>query len=77
MTPVADIVRRWLAAPSHIDTKNVREQLISVAPLVVLELPCLTRRKNCDHAVPVLGLELLCALDQNEAHGSDRVDVPH
>lgn len=48
------------------------------APLVVLELPHLAGGEDGDDTVPVLGLELLDALDEDEAHGAaGGVDVAH
>lgn len=53
------------------------EELIGVAPLVILKLPRLARGENADDAVPVLRLELLGTLDEDEAQGPRRVDVGH
>lgn len=75
MAPIANIIRRGLAAPSNMDTKDVREQFVGVAPLVVFELPRLAGCEDGHHAVPILGLELLGALDQDESHRSYGVDV--
>lgn len=63
MTPAADVIRGRVASPSDKDAKRVLEELVGVAPLVVLELPRLARREDGHNAVPVLGFELLGALD--------------
>ena len=77
VSPSADIIRRRLATPANVDAERVLEQLVGVAPLVVLELPRLTCREHAHHVVPVLGLELLGTLDEEEAQGPRRVDVGH
>lgn len=75
MAPIANIIRRGLATPSNVDAEDVREQIIGVAPLVVLELPRLAGCEDGYHTIPVLGLELFGALDQDESHRSYGVDV--
>lgn len=84
MAPAADIIRRQVASPSHEHAHGVLEQLVGIAPLVILELPRLACRKHCNDAVPVFGLELLRPLDKDETHrsvgvdaGDDALDVKH
>ena len=77
VAPADDAVGGLLAAPADEDAGDVAEELVGAAPLVVLELPALARGEDGDDAVPVLGLEVLGALDQDEAHRPRRVDVLH
>lgn len=53
------------------------EQLRRRRPLVALELPRLPRREDGDDPVPVLRLELLGALHEDEPHRPRRVNVAH
>lgn len=68
---------RLVAAEAQIDARHVSEQLGRVAPPVVLELPGLARGEDGHDAVPVLGFELLRALDEDEAHRTRGVNVLH
>jgi len=51
------------------------EQIRRVLPLVALELPRLACRQHRDDAVPVVGLELLGSVDDDEAQRPVRVDA--
>ena len=51
------------------------EQIRRILPLVALELPRLARRQHRDDAVPVVGLELLGRVDDDEAQRAVRVDA--
>lgn len=75
MTPIADGLGRLVRSPTNVDAENVAEQLGRVAPLIVLELPALAGGEDGNYTIPVLGFELLRALDENEPHRSIRVDV--
>lgn len=76
MAPAADALGGLLPAPANKDAERVLEQLVGAAPLVVLELPRLPGGEDGHHAVPVLGLELLGALYEDEAQGAVGVDGP-
>ncbi len=75
VAPGDDTLGGPLAAPADVYAGDVAEELVRVTPLVTLELPALAGGEDGDDAVPVLGLELLRALDQDEAHRPRRVDV--
>lgn len=74
MAPAADVIRGLVTTPAKVYTQGMLKEVTGVAPLVVLELPCLSRGKDRNDAVPVLGLELLGAFDENETHRSVGVD---
>lgn len=79
MAPADDGLGGVLAAPADVDAGDVAEELLRGAPLVVLELPALAGGEDGDDAVPVLGLELLGALHEDEPHrprGLDVLDQP-
>jgi len=65
--PTLNRTRYVLAPPSHIDTQSILEQVRRILPLVALELPRLPRRKDSNDAIPVVGLELLGGINQDEA----------
>jgi hypothetical protein len=77
VSPSTDVIRRCLTTPANVDAERVLEQLIGIAPLVVLELPRLTRREYTHHVVPVLRLELFGTFNEEEAQRPRRVDVGH
>lgn len=64
-----------LAAPADINAQYIAEQVGGVLPLVALELPRLAGGEDGDDAAPVVGLELLRGVDEDEAQGPLGVDV--
>lgn len=52
---------------SDIDTKDAPEELLWFAPLVAAELPDLARGKDGHNPVPIVWLELLGTVDDNES----------
>lgn len=53
------------------------EQLRRIRPPVALELPHLPRREHRDHTLPVIRLEVLRALDNDEPQGRSSGDGWH
>ena len=72
--PAAHRVRRVVAAPPHVHPQRVPEQVLRVLPLVALELPRLARREHRHHPRPVLRLELLRRVHDDEPYRPPRVD---
>ena len=66
-----------LALPPHIDAEGVAEQLGGVGPAVRLELPDLAGGEDGDDTRPVVGLEVLGAVNQNEAQRRARRHARH
>lgn len=64
--PALHLTGDILAAPADINTGSVLEQLRRRRPLVRLELPGLAGCEDGDEAVPVLGLEVGRAIDDDE-----------
>lgn len=51
----------------------MRKQITRVLPLITLKLPRLARREDRDDALPVVRLELVGRVDEDEAEGALRV----
>lgn len=66
-TPTLDGIRHLLASPTNINTEGVGKQLGSVGPLVTLKLPGLARGEDGNNSLPVVGLELIWSVDEDEA----------
>lgn len=64
--PALDLARDILPPPSDVNTSGVLEQLGWGRPLVRLELPGLAGSEDGHKAVPVLGLEVGGAVDDDE-----------
>lgn len=54
----------------QIYTEDMAEKFLRLAPLVPAELPCLACGEDCYDARPVVGFELVGAVNKNEAEGS-------
>lgn len=67
--PPSHFTGYFLATPPDIDARRVLEQLGRGRPFVRLELPCLTSGEYRDNAVPVVGLEIGGAVDEDEDRG--------
>ena len=72
-TPTPDGARHVFTPPSNIDAKRVLEQVRCGLPFVRLELPGLTGREDADDTRPVVRLELLRRVHQDETQWSLRV----
>ena len=72
--PALDHRRRLLTLPADVDAQDVRKQLCWLRPLVALELPCLAGGEDSDDARPVVGLELVGSVDEDEAERARGVD---
>ena len=66
--------RHFLASPADVYTQRMFKQIRWIAPLVALELPRLTRGEDCNDAVPVVWLELLWGVDEDESERAVGVD---
>ena len=64
--PALYLVGRVLAPLSHVDAKDMPEQLLWFPPLVTSKLPDLACRENRHHAVPIVWFELLRAVHDDE-----------
>ena len=53
------------------------KQIRRILPFVRFELPCLSSREDRDDALPVVGLELLGGIDENETKGTVWVDAEY
>ena len=69
-SPTLDLAGNLLAAPTDVYTGGMLEQLRRGRPLVWLELPCLTGGEDSDKAVPVIGLEVGRAIEDDELGGT-------
>lgn len=76
-TPALDCVGEKLVAPANIDAQSMVEELGGLTPLVTLELPSLTGCEDGDNAIPVVGLEVIGRLDENETQRSGGFDGWH
>ena len=76
-TPSLDAIGKKLAAPANVDTQGMVEELGRLTPLVTLELPGLAGREDGDNAVPVVGLEVIRRLDENETQRAGGFDGWH
>jgi hypothetical protein len=65
-TPSLYLTRRILAPLSDIDTKYVPKQLLRFTPLVASKLPDLACSEDRHNAVPIVWLELLRAVHDDE-----------
>jgi hypothetical protein len=66
-TPTLDRIRHLLASPTNINAECVGKQLRGVGPLVTLKLPGLARGEDGNNPLPVVGLELIWGVDEDEA----------
>ena len=69
-TPALDLGRHRSSPFAHIDSQHVPKQLLWLAPLVASKLPDLTGCEDGDDAVPIVGLEMLGGVDDDEPEGS-------
>lgn len=60
--------------PADVDAEHVPEQFGRGLPLVAAELPRLARRKDSHDPAPVVGLELLRRVDEDEPQRSGGID---
>ena len=72
--PPPHLIWHRLSIPADIKTPHLSEQLYGIIPLVVPELPRLPGCKHPNHTVPIVRLELLDTVNNQEAHGSGGVD---
>ena len=68
--PSPNRLRHRIPSPPYIHTQCVPKQLSWCLPLVALELPYLSRSKNCHDAGPILGLKLLGRINDDETNGA-------
>lgn len=68
--------RLWhqLRRESHIDSERVAEEFRRICPLVALELPRLAGCEDCYDARPVVGLEMVELINEDEAQRARRID---
>jgi hypothetical protein len=75
--PPLDCIRHLLSSPADVDAQRVRKQLGRVGPFVTLKLPRLARREYGDNPLPIIRLELIWGVDEDEAQRALRVDGSH
>ena len=51
------------------------KQIRRILPFITLKLPGLPRRKYCYQPIPIIGLELIGCVHENEAEGPSAVDA--
>ena len=75
--PPPALHRAWyvLSSPTNINTERMPKQVWCILPFVALELPRLPCSKYCNYTVPVIGLELLWGVNEDEAQGTVCVDA--
>jgi hypothetical protein len=76
-SPSSDHLWYSFSVPAQVDAERMREQVRRVRPLVTLKLPCLASCEDRDDALPVIGLELVGCVDEDEAEGALGVDRGH
>lgn len=76
-TPALDCVGEKFVTPADVDTQSMVEELSRLTPLVSLELPSLAGCEDGDDAIPVVGLEVIRRLDENETQGAGGFDGWH
>lgn len=59
-----------LALPADVDTQGMRKQLLRRLPFIAFELPRLACGENGDDSLPIIWFELVCRVDEDEAHGA-------
>lgn len=73
-TPPSNSSRHIFPSPANIDAKRMSEQVRRRLPLVRLELPTLACCEDCCQSGPVVWLELLRCVDDDETERSLRID---
>jgi hypothetical protein len=76
-TPSLDRIRHLFTSPANIDAEGVGKQLRCIGPLVALKLPGLTRCEDGNNPLPIVGLELIGGVDEDEAQRALGIDGPH
>ena len=76
-TPTLNSVGKQLVTPTNVDTQSMVEELGRLTPLVALELPGLAGCEDSDNTVPVVGLEVIRRLDENETQRAGGFDGWH
>ena len=75
--PSLDRIRHLFASPANIDAEGVGKQLRGIGPLVTLKLPGLARGEDGNNPLPIVGLELIRGVDEDEAQRALRINGSH
>lgn len=73
-SPTFDGVWWLFASPTYVDTHSIPEQVRWIRPFVALKLPSLPSGKHSYHPGPVLWLELLRSINNDETNSAHWID---